>query len=321
MGYDIIGDIHGEADKLEALLRKLGYRLGTNGYQHSGRQAIFVGDFIDKGPAQLRTINLVRQMVDSGAALAVLGNHELNAIAWHTPDPDNKKEFLRPHFSEKWGQKNRVQHIRFLEEVEHDARLHADIVNWFRTLPLWLDLPGLRVVHACWHTGYIDWLTARIGISRNLPDGLLPDATREPKDDKEKDTPEPSAFKAVEALTKGLEAPLPPGVQFLDKYGIPRDRVRLRWWEPGAKTFNRLAILPHEQASTLPEADIPVHLQLTVPSDKPIFFGHYWLTGDPQVLSPTVACVDYSAGADGPLVAYRWDGEQALSTKHFVQSH
>ena len=23
-------------------------------------------------------------------------------------------------------------------------------LSWFRTLPIWLDLDGLRVVHACW---------------------------------------------------------------------------------------------------------------------------------------------------------------------------
>jgi hypothetical protein len=31
----------------------------------------------------------VRAMIDAGAARAVMGNHELNAIAWATPDPDD----------------------------------------------------------------------------------------------------------------------------------------------------------------------------------------------------------------------------------------
>jgi len=72
MDYDIIGDIHGYADKLEALLSKLGYR-GTGGvWRHPDRQAIFVGDFVDLGPAQLRSVDTVRRMVDSGAALESL---------------------------------------------------------------------------------------------------------------------------------------------------------------------------------------------------------------------------------------------------------
>jgi hypothetical protein len=94
MGYDVIGDIHGQADKLEALLRVLGYRNGAGVWRHSGRQAIFVGDFIDRGPAQIRSVNIVRRMTDAGAAHAVMGDHELNAIAWHTPDSPESRSVL-----------------------------------------------------------------------------------------------------------------------------------------------------------------------------------------------------------------------------------
>ena len=42
LGYDIIGDIHGQADKLEALLAQLGYHNSAGAWRHSGRQALFV---------------------------------------------------------------------------------------------------------------------------------------------------------------------------------------------------------------------------------------------------------------------------------------
>ncbi len=45
---------------------------------------------------------------------------------------------------------------------------------------------------------------------------------------------------------------------------------------------------------------------------KPIFVGHYWLTGTPALLSAKVACVDYSVAKGGKLVAYRWDSEPLL---------
>jgi len=54
---------------------------------------------------------------------------------------------------------------------------------------------------------------------------------------------------------------------------------------------------------------------------KPVFVGHYWLKGKPSVLTPKVACVDYSAGKGGPLVAYRWNGESELHDGGFVSSH
>ena len=92
MNYDIIGDIHGHADALKALLSDLGYAERERVWRHPDRQAVFLGDFIDRGPKQVETVGIVRRMVDAGAAQAVMGNHELNAIAWFTKDPSNPGE-------------------------------------------------------------------------------------------------------------------------------------------------------------------------------------------------------------------------------------
>jgi len=51
----------------------------------------------------------------------------------------------------------------------------------------------------------------------------------------------------------------------------------------------------------------------------PIFIGHYWLPPErPAPLTPTIACLDYSVAAGGPLVAYRWDSERHLRPDKFV---
>src|SRR5512139_917968 len=113
MNYDIIGDMHGQAGKLEALLRELGYRHTDGAWRRAGYTAIFVGDFIDLGDRGVETVRIVQSMVDAGSGLAVMGNHELNAIAWHIPDPRRRGEYLRPRFSEPWGAKNRKQHQAF----------------------------------------------------------------------------------------------------------------------------------------------------------------------------------------------------------------
>ena len=49
--YDIIPDIHGHADKLVAMLQKLGWQRTPAGWQapDPGREIIFLGDFIDRG--------------------------------------------------------------------------------------------------------------------------------------------------------------------------------------------------------------------------------------------------------------------------------
>ena len=97
--YDIIGDIHGHAAPLRALLEKLGYREVAGAYSHPERKVIFLGDFIDRGPEIRETLQTVRAMVDGGSALAVMGNHEFNAMAYHTPD--GQGDYLRKHTPEK----------------------------------------------------------------------------------------------------------------------------------------------------------------------------------------------------------------------------
>jgi hypothetical protein len=320
MNYDIIGDIHGQADKLVDLLDKMGYEKQHEVWLHNSRQAIFLGDFIDRGPKQLETVGIVRAMVEAGSALAVLGNHELNAIAWHTPHPERAGEYLRSHPPYGWGGSNRHQHTAFLAEVEHDTAKHKEIIDWFLTLPLWLDLPEIRVVHACWHQRFMDFLTPHLSIGTRIPLALMLDATKEPEDMAEKDSADPSIFKAVEAMCKGIEIPLPHGHSFTDKYGIERRRVRVRWWATSASTYREAAMLSEIELKALPDLPIPEHARLNIPLDKPLFFGHYWMTGTPSVLSDKVACVDYSAGKGDPLVAYQWDGEATLDKAKFISS-
>ncbi|MCP4811652.1 MAG: diadenosine tetraphosphatase, partial [Planctomycetaceae bacterium] len=139
--YDLVGDIHGHAAELIQLLDQLGYRDEAGSYCHQDRTMVFVGDFVDRGPQIREVLEIVRPMVDSGAALAVMGNHEFNAIAFHTPHPEKTDKYIRPH-----SEKNIGQHAETVRQVTD----LADYVEWFRALPMWLQLDGLRVVHACW---------------------------------------------------------------------------------------------------------------------------------------------------------------------------
>lgn len=141
MHYDIIGDIHGCHDTLVSLLETLGYRLLDGCYQHSVRKAIFVGDFVDRGPQQIAVIDTVRAMMDAGHAQAVMGNHEFNAIAYVTTD-EKYGGYLRRH-----SERNQRTHQAFLDAVALAPECYQDIIEWMKALPLWLDLGGLRVVH------------------------------------------------------------------------------------------------------------------------------------------------------------------------------
>jgi len=239
-------------------------------------------------------------MVEAGAARCILGNHEFNAIAWVTPDPDRPGHFLRDHH--KPG--NRAQHQAFLDVVEGTPR-QKEITDWFRTLPLWLDLGGLRVVHACWHEESMDVLRPLLGPKQTLTDDAILLGSRQGH----------PVFAALEVVCKGPEVPLPEGVSFTDKGGKVRHEVRVRWWQGDLSTYRKAAIGPPGDMEMIPDVPMPEEWKGHPYSGPPVLFGHYWFTGTPSVISPRFACLDYSVARDGPLVAYRWDGETELSSE------
>lgn len=304
MNYDIIGDIHGHDSALLALLDRLGYRQRAGAWRKAGHQAIFVGDFIDRGTGQRETVDLVRSMVDAGSAQAVMGNHEFNALAWATQDPRRPGQYLRPHTDEK-----RRQHQAFLAATADHPAWRQEALDWFMGLPLWLDLPDLRVVHACWHPQAMAALAPMLQPGNRLdPDLLLQAAERGS-----------ATYVAVEAVLKGPEVRLPDGMQFMLGDCL-RSEARTRWWDAAATTFKASAIVDGGSRDQLPEWPIPEEVRFGYADPRPVFIGHYWMQGEPHRLGPHVACVDYSAGKGGPLVAYRWQGEPELLQQHFVSA-
>ncbi len=296
--YDLIGDIHGHADALERLLRQLRYTRQNSVYRHPERQAIFLGDFIDRGPKIRETLEIVRPMIDSGAAFAVMGNHELNALAFHTPHPSKPGEYLRPR-----NAKNTHQHAETMRQVPSGEL--ASYLNWFRSLPLWLDLDGLRVVHACWDE------TRMAKISGPVTAGFLHAAC----------SPHGSLFEPVEAILRGKEVRLPPGATFRDKDGHERTATLVKWYEPPeGHTYRTYAMAAEPISSDLPVPDEVHHAAVPYPETaKPVFVGHYWMTGcQPELLRGNIACVDWSVAKGGFLCAYRWNGEQELDQGKFV---
>lgn len=304
--YDLIGDIHGFAAPLKQLLAKLGYSEDNGLWTHPQRQVIFLGDFVDRGPGQVETVVIARTMVEAGAALAVMGNHEFNAVAWTMADPLHPGQYLRSR-----NRRNRDQHEAFLTQVGEGSAMHADIIEWFKTLPLYLDLPGLRVVHACWHPVHLQTLGSYTDGHNRILDDAWPQLTRYGT----------APFDALETVLKGLEIPLPAGSEFVDGYGHIRRNIRAQWWDLDGITYRDLAMVPADAIPNIPHQPIPEDLLPGYAGDKPLFVGHYWMTGDPAPLNDHIACLDYSIAAkngNGKLCAYRWDGEQVLRRENFV---
>jgi len=304
MKYDLIGDIHGHADELEALLQHMGYSHVDGCYRHPERVVIFLGDFIDRGPKQRDVLRIVMAMVRQGGSLAVMGNHEFNALAFHTPHPTEKNQWLRPRTDKNIG-----QHTAFLlEYLDNDmAEELAGVLDFFHSLPLWLELDGLRAIHACWSPSHIEKLKSPI-----LTGDMLLQACTEGSD----------AHSAIDALLNGTAHKLTDGRYFNDRRGDRRTDVRLKWW---VKEDSRLCdvVMP---PGTLDGSGVENHILKTADmlgysnTQVPLFIGHYWMPGKspPTLLTDNMACLDYSVVKDGKLVAYRWGGERVLTNSHFT---
>jgi hypothetical protein len=243
-------------------------------------------------------------MIESGAALTVMGNHEYNAIAWFTARRQSN-DFLRKHTD-----KNRRQHAAFLQEYENKPAEYADIIRWFQTLPLWLDLGDLRIVHACWDTHWMQRIERYQDGAALLGKLLLQHSAQSGSWQNQ----------AIETLLKGKEIPLRDGISFADKDGNPRRHIRVRWWDQLATTYRQAFMGPESARTHIPDDAIKGdHLVDYRHDQPPVFFGHYWLDGDPEPLAANIACLDYSvAKPGGKLVAYRWDGEQCVDPASYV---
>jgi hypothetical protein len=126
-----------------------------------------------------------------------------------------------------------------------------------------------------------------------------------------------SAYKAAEVLLKGPELALPEGHPlFLGKDGHERHEVRIRWWDPNAVTFRSAALGMDGDEKNLP--DLPIPTDYHYKDEKPVFFGHYWLSGTPKLSSGNAACLDFSVAKGGFLTAYRWSGDKVLSPSNLV---
>ncbi|MBM3186050.1 MAG: metallophosphoesterase [Bacteroidetes bacterium] len=299
---DFIGDIHGYADELEKLLSKLGYSKDNGTYVHSDRKVLFVGDYIDRGPKIRETLQIVRGMVESGNAIALMGNHEYNALCFHFQESEGGH--LRKHEI-----KNIIQHYETLKQFENKQDEYEDYLEWFKTLPLYYETETFKAVHACWDNQHIEFLRNTLENDR-LTDEHIYQSVKKGK----------KINLAVEETLKGKEIKMPNGLFFKDHQGTQRTEIRIKWWEdPSKMTYKSISV---EYLESLPELSIELSelssLEYHREDEKNVFFGHYWLKEEPIILKGNACCLDYSVAKGGKLVAYRYDGESVLSNEKLI---
>lgn len=170
-------------------------------------------------------------------------------------------------------------------------------MEWFKAIPLWLDLDSIRVVHACWHQLYT----------------------------------------AVEILLKGPEISLPPygTSKFKDTDGTARAKARIRWWDRDATTLREIAEIPphakNEDDQPCPSlGDIEVDekaLSYIYTNEVPVFFGHSWHRDKPQPKrdwTDYCACVGLQCGEGWhvdrlPMVGRKGDRAPTLRADRLIR--
>lgn len=306
-GYDLIGDIHGCAHVLERLLDQMGYRRHNGVWQHPRRMALFLGDILDRGPHVRESLHCVRDMVEAGQAMCLLGNHEINALSWHTPaPPESHKRYVREHTSRY----ERVIQTTLVQFDHHSAEWN-DFLTWLYELPLYIDAGRFRLVHAYWDSSLI------AAIDEVYPGGYIDERFIQ-----QSAIPGSLANRACSRLLNGVSLPLPNGMKMTGRDGFTRGRFRTKFWEEDPQTYGDIVFQP----DGLPDDVACERLSETEKSslmcygvDEPLLFvGHYWLDGHPEPIRPNLACLDYSAVNNGKLVAYRLDEEHRLDPKKFV---
>jgi hypothetical protein len=243
---DVIGDIHGHL----GALNKLGYFLGynvTGGWSHrQNRILVFVGDLVDRGPDSLGVVRLVMGLVKAGRAVCLMGNHEYNLVGYNLGI-----------------EKAKASNRRTVEDVDKRRGEWQQPLEFLQGLPLGIDLPGLRIIHAVWHNRCVEGCRRFLApISPSMSEGAAAWLWKHavlgsPFDDKglppnlpSNQAVPPGKDSYHEVLIKGfeIEAPEP----FMDIDNKERFLLRAMWWDPDDDHSDQ------------------------IPTDKLTIFGHYW---------------------------------------------
>lgn len=271
---DIIGDVHGEIHILHDLLRELGYE--KDGRHAENRHSVFVGDLVDRGPDSPAVVSLVREWVESGRSTSLLGNHELNLL------------LRRARSGNEWffgEEQPDLQGGPIPQAMLQSVTAREEMLEFFSRLPLALEGPRYRAVHACWHQNSIETLRKENDAAALFGSYDAEIEARFPPRNGSRSIRQVLAMQnenPVTVLTSGLEkeATIP-----FEAGGKLRRAERVRWWE-------------------------------SYTDEVPVIFGHYWRSLQPPTPEPHGApelfqdsrplgpvgpkrnawCVDYSIG-------------------------
>jgi hypothetical protein len=153
----VIGDIHGQYDKLVALLKGVPLIDASLRWTGGAAHLWFLGDFVDRGPDGIGAIELVMSLQNQAAQVggmvnALIGNHDLmllsayrfgNSKALLSKLPEDPRDFplnSLDHFTADW--------LRIGGVPSDLVRMTAKHANWLMRLPAMARVGDKLLIHA-----------------------------------------------------------------------------------------------------------------------------------------------------------------------------
>ena len=299
----VVGDVHGHLEPLVDLMGHLGLDPAS---WPAGQVLVFVGDLTDRGPDSPGVVRLVGELIASGRAQLVLGNHEMKLLDGRGPSDSASNHWF-------WGE----QTPGYPLQAVADEAMRNELRAILEPNPIALDSDWLRVIHAAWldeplatcsalrtESGGDLWRKSRRMIRAQKPDFY--DDLQERLHDRDAGAPAMSAgdFAALQAYE--LSKDDHPAGRLLSG---PKCGAEAFFWGAKWRLAQRYDWWNHYPA------DAP-----------PVVFGHYWRRPSSAGLKPgslwaavspeawlgpgrSAYCVDFSVGYRGHVLA----GEQTLA--------
>lgn len=196
----------------------------------------------------------------------------------------------------------------FVKKPSSIDRNLVEFIPWIKSLPFFLEFPQFRVVHAAWHFSSVEKLK-----NQSVKDDNFIFSTM---------LPESELKKSVQILLQGIQVTLPQNWSYYDRFGIKREKARMRWWEKERNNINGSNFFPKSEkyihSSFKKNAELEI--EYYPKSEKPVFVGHYCLPPKEPKINDNIICVDGCVTCDKVLWAYQYNNDRVINEDGLIST-
>lgn len=153
--YYVIGDVHGELDKLQEILKY---------WNSDSEQLVLLGDLVDRGPDSYGVIKLAMELKEKYGAKINKGNHEDMFLSW-LEMPSSEMDLYYPQGGKNtinsFFQQNITSTLHPIYIAQKLKEQFSDELSFIKNLPLYTESENHVFVHAGVNLSIDDWRESR----------------------------------------------------------------------------------------------------------------------------------------------------------------